>query len=186
MKVFQNLLRNKVLFLCLTLLAPGIQAATHSYEVRMASASDTRFQAQGPASYATFVVAFRQFPWAEQVVKSDAFFEDSGEEAVAPAIKVKRGTAAGSPSFFVSAIGKPEALGYVVGVVYPREFLLEPEGNETETVRWAELFVVKPAALVERYAKKFFAGDIDTLLEFMRKAPPFASDEASLIPNLGE
>jgi len=39
---------------------------------------------------------------------------------------------------------------------------------------------------VERYAQKYFTGDIDALLEFMRKAPPFLSGEASLIPNLGE
>lgn len=166
-------------------MAPDLRASAHSYEVRSVKDNKGSLVSMGPASYATFVVAFREFPWVEQVVKSDIFFADSEEESVAPALKVNS-AAAEQASFFVSAIGKPSALGYVVGVIYPREFLLDPEGKETEIVRWAELFVVKPAALVERYAKKFYAGDIETLLEFMRKAPPFISDEASLIPHLGE
>lgn len=179
----------RVFLLMLLLLAPGLQAATHTYEVRMAGYAQGQADQKGAATYGKFVHAFRSFPWAEQVGKA--------QEGAEPSIKVLS-TAQDGASLFVSVIGQPTAMGFVVGVIYPKTLegaeasevatgdAGKSEKDSAETVRWAEVFVVKSPKLVERYAQKYFTGDIDALLEFMRKAPPFLSGEASLIPNLGE
>lgn len=186
----------RAVFLSLIFLASCSQAGTHVYEERKVDGENSQFQRTGVVTYEGFVTAFRGYAWAEQVALYASVSDQSeGSEVVVPgpAIKVTDATNDGA-SLFVSAIGSAQAFGYVVGIIYPKEFVLEPEAGvadqqetvKTETVRWAEVFVVKPPELVERYAQKFFAGDAQSLLDFMRKAPPFVSGEASEIANLGE
>ncbi|MFK7974860.1 MAG: hypothetical protein AB8C02_01915 [Halioglobus sp.] len=190
----------RVIALSVIFLVSCSQPSTHVYEVREVVGTGSQFYDKGAVSYQGFLAAFRAYPWAEQVGIAAALEEQHENEAEedsvfipGPAIKVTD-TATDGASMFVSAIGSADAFGYIVGIIYPKAFALELEGEagdehaktKTELVRWAELFMVKPAALVERYAEKFFAGDAQSLLEYMRKAPPFASGEASEIVNLEE
>lgn len=173
------------LLLAAVLTACSVQRATHTVEVRHAGAGSGKVEHRAPVDLPGFVEAFRKFDWAAQAGQSG----DGAE----PSLKVSHN--ATGRAFFVSVVGDADYFSYVVGAIYPRE-MSRPADDEagsgqaqaevTETVRWAEVVVVRPAALVERYAQKYFAGDLDALLEAMRKAPPFLDVPASELPHIGE
>jgi len=130
-----------------------------------------------------FPQVVREIPWRDQVGKSG----DGAE----PSLKIMHQSGDGD-AFLVSVVGDEETLSYVVGAIYQREVpasqLSEQAAMESgsKMVRWAELVVVKPIALVELYAGKYFAGDLEQLLSTLRKAPPFMSAPASEVPHIGE
>lgn len=167
------------------LAACSAQRATHTVEVRHAGAVSGEVEQRAPVDLAGFLAAFRTFDWAAQAGRSG----DGAE----PSLKVSNN--ATGRAFFVSVVGDADYFSYVVGAIYPREMSRSAADDSdsgqapvevTETVRWAEVVVVRPAALVERYAQKYFAGDLDVLLEAMRKAPPFLDVPASELPHIGE
>ncbi len=93
------------------LLCGGAVADTITYDIQQAGYRFDQYDNKGPATYAAFAAAFRSFPWAQQVGKSNG-----GSEAT---ISVKNHTR--QVDLWVSAIQHQRGHDYLIGVVYQKE-----------------------------------------------------------------
>jgi hypothetical protein len=144
-------------------------ADTITYDIQKAGYRFDQYDQMGPATYEAFVEAFREFPWRDQVGKSNG-----GSE---PTISVKNRTK--RLDLWVSAAKHETSYVHLVGVVYLKQKRpLFGLGRPTD-VRWVEIYVAEKPEVVEGLFRVFFSETPESVISELKDLPMFAEMEAA-------
>ncbi len=143
-------------------------ASPFTYDIQYAGYDFDQYDLKGNANYEIFVKEFREFPWKDQVGKSNG-----GSE---PTISVKNQQS--NIDLWVSVIGSSDEYAYLVGIVQPKKVkTLLGFGKEKE-VLWVSAYVFEQAEWVEQAFKLYFEGKIGVLNSKLSDLTVFFEQEA--------
>ena len=166
--MFAALVRSmKNLIFALFLFSSQATANSFTYDIQKAGYRFDQYDLMGKATIEKFRATFRNYPWKDQVGKSNG-----GSE---PTISVKKSNT--KDSLWVSAIGSSEDYIYVVGIVQPKK-IKNVLGVETE-VSWVSAYLFQNAEWVEEAFELYFQGKTDVLNSKLADLSIFFEQEAA-------
>lgn len=159
----------RILFFLLILLIGDISLAKtqFTYDIQHAGYEFEQYDLKGKASYDLFLTEFDNFPWQDEVGKSNG-----GSEAT---ISVKNKSA--NVDLFVSVVGKPQKFAYLIGIVDPtvkKVFF----GLGKKKIRWVKIYLTEEAKDVREMFRLFFKNDDLNLKAKLNKLPLFLEQKA--------
>lgn len=134
-----------------------------THNIQMAGYPINHVDEKGPLDHATFLQAFRSFPWADQAGQAQ-----DGAEATLTVRNEGNGQV-----FFVSVMGEKADFVYLIGWIHPVTrktfFGFGRPVTENET----EMFIADEAKQVEAAARLFFAGEDEALTQLLAQLSNF-------------
>ena len=148
-----------------------VMADQFTYDVQLAGYDYDRYDEKGAIDYESFVHAFDQFPWLEQMEARERIGQGCSatisvtDHSRAIDHWVSVGTRDGKPMFLLGIVYEKEVRGFL-GFGTPRK------------KRWVEIYVAPSRESIVGTFKLFFSGEIDELMRTLRGYEKFDELEA--------
>lgn len=142
-----------------------------TYDVQHGGDSLDKYELKGQTDYDNFMLAFDEFPWIDEIERSNA-----NPNGSSPTLSVTNKT--DNRDFWVSMAGDRNNHGYLIGYVY----LKTKKGfwgfGKPKTLKWVEIYLTDDKQQVKDFFKTYFNKNYDQLHSEIKKLEKFGKTKA--------
>jgi hypothetical protein len=142
-----------------------------TYNVQLAGYPHEKFDDKGQTNYDAFIRAFDEFPWMEQLDKSDEIQEGSAATLSVVAFGEDK-------AFWVSIAGDRKKYVFLVGYVYMKIKKGLFGIGKAKLVKWVDIYEIEDKEELKNLFKLFFDRKFDSLQSKLLELKKFDSMKA--------